>query len=211
MQTLTELEARYDGAQLADQQAREAAAAAVAHAAGLRNRLAGGGSAAADVSADDISRADSAAEYARLVAEGAGRDLPEAWAALQSARVDVECDRITETVPRLGQRFSDALDALQVALSAVEAAAIDYDGSIELSCSRLNTVAGDHPRVNIPRYGDCQVDNLVLAPSRAPSHIAAATLPTLQALGAPQYVLAELRTFAEAAGPILANHDGGPA
>ncbi|HEX3842661.1 MAG TPA: hypothetical protein VHU85_17855 [Acidimicrobiales bacterium] len=197
MSKLTDAQQIHDAAAAKSGAAIEAASAARAHAANLRQRVAAG--AGDEVTATDLADADHAADHAELVSAGAHQALQGLGQAVQAARADEVCDRIVAELPALGSAVYEALDALASDLAKLVSAASDYDRFAEDAVHVLNTAGRESPRVKIGRFDAPSVDRLPLASCRGWSQLAAALVPVAAALGAHSNDVTVLQNVAQGA------------
>jgi hypothetical protein len=197
MSALDDAQSALAVAQLREQDARDTFNGAEQHARSLRQRVTT--DTATDITPADITEADAAVEHARLVFDGATAALPALSEAVRLARADELCDEILRTAPELGAAIRDALDDIERALDAFREPALAYERFIESSQQRIATYGHANPRATISRYGPTKVDRFVVSSCRPASQLAAALLPAMRSVGAPQYQLEHLAELARAA------------
>jgi len=200
MSALDEAQSALATAQLREQDARDAFGAAELHARSLRQRVTTETS--TTVTPADIAQADAAVEHARLVFEGATAALPPLSLAVQAARADELCDEVLREAPERGAAVQNALDAIAAAVEAFLDPALEYEQFIESSQRRIATFGHANPRARVSQHGPTMVDRFSVVSCRPASQLAAALLPALRAVGAPQYQIEQLIELARAAPTI---------
>jgi hypothetical protein len=200
MPTLTEAQAAADAAHATYAEAVTAATAARQASTDLRERLRTGRG--ADVTSDDLARADAAADHADLTVEGARCGLADLQEAVQTARRDALCDELVTTLPRLGATVTDALDALSEAVATYVGRVQDYNAFAGDAVLRLESAGAAGARVSLPRHGSPTVDRISIARLHGDRLLMAELLPALRDLGAPTFLLTEAQTVAGSAAAI---------
>jgi hypothetical protein len=197
MSALTEAREALEAAKVTHQAAVVAERAARSDAEALRARIADGD---AKVKPSDLTSADAKAEHARIVAVGAERPIEALHDAVRTAEVDALCDSITGRLPELGAVVSDSIESLRDALPPLVAAAKAYDRFIEESTGQVGRTARDlSSRVTVGRFSAPTVDRRPLESCRGASHLAAAIIPAMTALGAPSGLIESLQYMASGA------------
>jgi hypothetical protein len=203
MPSLTEIQAEAEAAHAAYAEAVSAASAATTHAAELREWVRS--SKGHDVTSDALARADQAADHAALAVDGARCGLADLTERVQAARREELCDEIVTTVPRLGNAVNGALDAVSVAVARYVAEVAAYNAYQDRARARLNKMGATSSRVQVQRHTHPTVDRLSVAPAHGDRLLLAELLVPLHELGAPAFVLTELKSVAGAATPLPAN------
>lgn len=169
----------------------------------LRVRVASGDD---SVSAGELASATAELEHAQLLVTGKEQRLKEAQQAVDAARRDEVLDSIVPGLRLRGDSVADALDGLDAVLESYVTAVKAFDGFAGSARSQIANVPSG-PRLRTDRYGNSEVDGVRLA--NLPGHqiLVRAVLPALSALGAPLYVLEQLKLVAAGAGLSIPTTD----
>ncbi|MGA3149454.1 MAG: hypothetical protein ABSF33_18580 [Acidimicrobiales bacterium] len=193
-----------DAAQAVHAARQVEANATAAHAAALRAQVASGTGLA--VSASAIGEADDAALHAGLALQGAAVPLAGLAAAVTLAKSNAVCDGISETLPLLGRRMLDSLQAVEAALQEYTVAANVYDDFAANAVVNLDVTGLTSERISRPRYGVPSVDGLSIAPVHGDRLLASVTVKTYEALrSTPAFAIREQKLLASSAIPPVTN------
>jgi hypothetical protein len=206
MSALTEAREALAAAQRKADDARLTAAEKASAAASLRAAVVAGN--AEGVTAQELALAAQEAEHAALLSQGAEQSLPALSEALQALSAGEVCDAVAGRLRELGSNVLDTLDTLTTDIMPLAEAVRAYDTFAEQATHRLHTVAGASSRVKIRRNMHSEVDGLSLQASHGWEQLAAVIAPAAQSLGAPDFVVQQLKELAQGR-PTLPSTEAG--
>jgi hypothetical protein len=117
---------------------------------------------------------------------------------------DAICSRIVAELPSLGDEVAKELDAIEEHLARFHAASQRYNGFARDSLRALENRGRECPRVALSRWHPARVDGLTVRTTRPDAQLARIVAPIMEALRAPGYIGADLRTLGESASDEMA-------